>query len=79
MKASELLARVRAGKPVPCDTCAGEIPADEIGRIAFKLGKLAPRMANALVGSVVCMQCQIDDSDIKAELRGPDVKFVRGG
>ena len=78
MKASELLAKVEAGESVPCDTCGGRIPADEIGRIAFKLGKLAPRMENAQVGSVVCVPCQRDDPLIKVEPRGPDVKFVSG-
>jgi hypothetical protein len=78
MKASELLAKVQAGESVPCNTCGGEIPAEEIGRIAFKLGKLAPRMENAQVGSIVCMQCQRNDPDIKVDPRGPDVKFVSG-
>ena len=78
MKASELLAKVQAGESVPCNTCGGEIPAEEIGRIAFKLGKLAPRMENAQVGSIVCVQCQRNDPDIKVEPRGPDVKFVGG-
>lgn len=78
MKAAELLAKVKAGEAVPCDTCDGKIPANEIGQIAFRLGKLAPRMENASVGSIVCVQCQIDDPDIKVEPRGPDVKFVRG-
>ena len=78
MKAAELLAKVKADESVSCDTCDGHIPADEIGRIAFRLGKLAPRMENASVGSIVCAQCQVDDPDIKVEPRGPDVKFVRG-
>ena len=78
MKESELLVRVKAGEAVPCDTCDGAIPASEIERIAFKLGELAPRMENVLVGSIVCVQCQISDPDIKVEPRGPDVKFVRG-
>ena len=78
MKASELLAKVNAGESVPCETCGQGIPAGEIGRVAFKLGKLAPRMENARVGAIVCVQCQINDPDIKVEPRGPDVKFVRG-
>jgi hypothetical protein len=47
-------------------------------RFAFKLGELAPRMENANVGDITCVQCQIDDPDIKITPRGPDVKFTRG-
>ena len=78
MKASELLEKVKADEAIPCDTCDGKVPASEILRMAFKLGKLAPRMENAQVGSIVCVQCQTDDPDIKIEPRGVDVKFVRG-
>jgi hypothetical protein len=78
LKASELLEKVKAGEPAPCDTCGGDVPASEIMRMAFKRGELAPRMENAQVGSIVCVQCQIDDPDIKIEPRGADVKFVRG-
>lgn len=77
MKASELLEQVKADEAIPCDTCEGTVPASEILRMAFKLDKLAPRMENAQVGSVVCVQCQTDDPDIKIEPRGVDVKFVR--
>ena len=78
MKASELLAKLKAGETIPCDNCDGTIPDDEMMRFAFKLGKLAPRMENANVGSITCVQCQIDDPDIKITPRGPDVKFTRG-
>ncbi len=78
MKASELLEKLKAGEAIPCSNCAGEIPADEMMKFAFKLGKLAPRMENANVGDITCVQCQIDDPDIKITPRGPDVKFVRG-
>lgn len=77
MKASELLAKAKAGEAIPCDTCDEKVPASEILRMVFKLGELAPRMENANVGSVVCVQCQINDPDIKVEPRGVDVKFVR--
>ena len=77
MKASELLEKAKAGEAIPCDTCAEKVPASEILRMVFKLGELAPRMENANVGSVVCVQCQINDPDIKVEPRGVDVKFVR--
>lgn len=78
MKASELLEKLKAGEAIPCSNCGGEIPADEIMSFAFKLGKLAPGMENVNVGSITCVQCQIDDPDIKITPRGPDVKFVRG-
>ena len=78
MKASELLTKLKAGEPIPCDGCDGTIPADEMMRFVFKLGKLAPRMESANVGDVTCVQCQVDDPDIKITPRGPDVKFVRG-
>ena len=77
IKAYELLAKVKAGESVPCDTCGGKNPAGDIEKIAFKLGKLAPRMENALVGSIICVGCQRNDPDIQVEPRGPDVKFVR--
>lgn len=78
MKASELLAKLKEGQAVPCDNCDGTIPADELLSFAFKLGTLAPRMENANVGSITCVQCQVDDPDIKITPRGPDVKFTRG-
>ena len=77
MKAYELLGKVTAGEAIPCDTCDDKVPASEVLRMAFKLGELAPRMENANVGSVVCVQCQINDHDIKVEPRDVDVKFVR--
>ena len=77
MKASELLEKAKAGEAIPCDTCDEKVPASEILRMVFKLGELAPRMENANVGSVVCVQCQNNDPDIKVEPRGVDVKFVR--
>ncbi len=78
MKASELLEKLKAGESIPCSNCECAIPADEMMKFAFKLGKLAPRMENANVGDITCVQCQIDDPDIKITPRGPDVKFVRG-
>lgn len=78
MKASELLAKLKEGEGAPCDNCDGTIPSDEILNFAFKLGKLAPRMENANIGSITCVQCQVDDPDIKITPRGPDVKFTRG-
>ncbi len=78
MKASELLEKLKAGEAIPCSNCEGEIPADEMMKFTFKLGKLAPRMEHANVGDITCVQCQIDDPDIKITPRGPDVKFVRG-
>jgi len=78
MKASELLAKVQAGEAIPCNGCAGKIPAADILSFVFKLGKLAPRMENANVGDITCVQCQEADPDIKITPRGPDVKFVRG-
>ena len=78
MKASELLERAKSGVAIPCDTCDGKIPADELLEFVFKLGKLAPRMANANVGAITCVQCQEADPDIKITPRGPDVKFTRG-
>ncbi len=78
MKASELLAKLKAGEAIPCDNCDGTIPADEMMNFVFKLGKLTPRMENANVGSITCVQCQVDDPDIKIIPRGPDVKFTRG-
>ncbi len=78
MKASELLAKVKSGEVIPCSTCDGKIPADDILGFMFKLGKLAPRMENANVGDITCVQCQEADPDIKITPRGPDVKFVRG-
>jgi ribosomal protein S26 len=78
MKASELLSKLNEGEAIPCDNCDGTIPDDEMMRFAFKLGELAPRMENANVGSITCVQCQVDDPDIKITPRGPDVKFTRG-
>ena len=78
MKASELLETVKSGKAISCDACGGKIPADELLKFVFKLGKLAPRMGNANVGAITCVGCQVADPDIKITPRGPDVKFVRG-
>ena len=78
MKASELLANVKSGEAIPCDACNGKIPAGDILAFVFKLGKLAPRMENANVGAITCVQCQEVDPDIKITPRGPDIKFVRG-
>ena len=78
MKASELLENVRSGEAVPCGLCDRKIPAGEILRFVFKLGKLAPRMENANVGDITCVHCQAADPDIKITPRGPDIKFVRG-
>lgn len=78
MKASELLAQVKSGEVVPCDSCDEKIPATDILGFVFKLGTLAPRMENANVGDITCVKCQIADPDINIEPRGPDVKFVRG-
>ncbi len=78
MKASELLEKLNIGEAIPCGNCAGMIPADEMLTFAFKLGKLAPRMEKANVGPITCVQCQVDDPDIKITPRGPDVKFIRG-
>lgn len=78
MKASELLTKLKEGEAVPCGNCEEKIPADEMMSFVFKLGKLAPRMENANVGDITCVQCQVDDPDIKITPRGPDVKFLRG-
>ena len=78
MKASELLAKAKSGKAIPCDSCDGKIPADDILGFVFKLGKLAPRMENANVGDITCVACQEADPDIKITPRGPDIKFLRG-
>ena len=78
MKASELLAKVKSGEAIPCGACDAKIPADDILGFVFKLGKLAPRMENANVGDITCVQCQEADPDIKITPRGPDIKFVRG-
>jgi hypothetical protein len=78
MKASELLSKLKEGENIPCDNCDGTIPADEMMSFVFKLGKLAPHMENANVGDITCVQCQVDDPDIKITPRGPDVKFTRG-
>ena len=78
MKASELLEKVKSGEGIPCDACDGHISADEVLGFVFKLGKLAPRMENANVGGITCVQCQEADPDIKIMPRGPDIKFVRG-
>ena len=78
MKVAELLAKVKAGEAIPCDKCDGTIRADEILGFVFKRGALAPRMENANVGDITCVQCQTDDADIKITPRGPDIKFVRG-
>lgn len=78
MKASELLAKVKSGEAIPCDSCDEKISANDILGFVFKLGTLAPRMENANVGDITCVGCQIADPDIKIEPRGPDVKFVRG-
>ena len=79
MKASELLAKVKSAEAIPCGACDRKIPADDILGFVFKLGKLAPRMENANVGNITCVQCQEADEDIKITPRGPDIKFVRGG
>lgn len=79
MKASELLEKVKSGEAIPCSACDKKIPADDILGFVFKLGKLAPRMENANVGDITCVQCQEADPDIKITPRGTDVKFVRGG
>lgn len=78
MKASELLESVKSGEAIPCDSCDGKIPADEILGFVFKLGKLAPRVENANIGDITCVECQGVDPDIKITPRGPDVKFIRG-
>jgi len=78
MKASELLAKVKSGEHIPCDTCDEKIPASDILGFVFKLGMLGPRMENANVGDITCVQCQLDDRDIKVPPRGPDIKFTRG-
>ena len=78
MKASELLEDVKSGESIPCGSCDEKIPANEILGFVFKLGKLAPRMENANVGDITCIQCQEADPDIKITPRGPDIKFVRG-
>lgn len=78
MRALELLTRVKSGAAIPCGACDAKIPADSILGFVFKLGKLAPRMENANVGAITCVQCQEADPDIKITPRGPDVKFVRG-
>ena len=78
MKASELLAKVKSGEAIPCDSCNQKIPADDILGFVFKLGKLAPRMENSNVGDITCVQCQTADPDIKITPRGPDIKFLRG-
>lgn len=78
MKASELLAKVKSGEIIPCDSCDEKIPAGDILGFVFKLGKLAPRMESANVGDITCVGCQTADPDIKIEPRGPDIKFVRG-
>ena len=78
MKASELLERVKSGEAIPCGTCDGKIPADEILGFVFKLGKLGPRMEKTNIGDITCVRCQETDPDIKITPRGPDVKFVRG-
>lgn len=78
MKASELLAKLKEGEAIPCGNCEEKIAADEMISFVFKLGKLAPRMENANVGDITCVQCQENDPDIKITPRGPDVKFVRG-
>ena len=79
MKASELLVKVKSGEATPCGECDRKIAAADILSFVFKLGKLAPRMENANVGDITCVQCQEADPDIKITPRGPDVKFVRGG
>ena len=78
MKALELLEKVKSGETLPCDACDGQILADEILGFVFKLGKVAPRMENANVGAITCVECQEADPDIKITPRGPDVKFARG-
>lgn len=78
MKALELLAKVKSGEAIPCDSCDEKIPATDILGVVFKLGTLAPRMENANVSDIICVKCQIADPDINIEPRGPDVKFVRG-
>ena len=78
MKVVVLLAKVKSGEAIPCDSCDEKIPAADILGFVFKLGTLAPRMENANVGDIICVKCQIADPDINIEPRGPDVKFVRG-
>ncbi len=78
MKALELLKSVKSGEAIPCISCNRKIPADEVLEFAFKLEKLAPRMENANVSVITCVQCQEADPDIKITPRGPDIKFVRG-
>ena len=58
-------------KPFLVVTVKAKIPANEMMNFAFKLGKLAPHMENANVGVITCVQCQIDDPDIKITPRGP--------
>ena len=78
MKASELLAKAKSGAAIPCGACDAKIAAADILSFVFKLGKLAPRMENANVGDITCVQCQEADPDIKITPRGPDIKFTRG-
>ena len=78
MKAAELLEKVKSGEAIPCDSCDEKIPADEVLGFVFKLGALAPRMENANVGDVTCVECQEADPDIKITPRGPDIKFTLG-
>lgn len=78
MKAIELLTSIKDGKPVTCDTCQDKIPSKDILEFNFKLGKLAPRMEDVCIGSIVCVECQKRDELIQIEPRGPDIKFVRG-
>ena len=78
MKAKELLEKVRAGEAIPCDVTGKEIPAAEFLKFVFKKGKLAPRMGNAEVHSVISVEAQNEDPLIKVESRRPDVKFAQG-
>ena len=78
MKARELLEKVIAGETVSCEVTGKDIPAEEFLKFVFKKGKLAPRMENAEVQSIVSVEAQIEDPLIKVEPRGPDVKFVQG-
>ena len=78
MKASELLAKVKSGEAIACNSCDEKIPANDVLGFVFKLGTLAPRMENANVGDITCVKCQTVDPDINIKPRGPDVKFVRG-
>ena len=65
MKASELLETVKSGRLSRAMCVMGKFRADELLKFVFKLGKLAPRMGNANVGAITCVECQEADPDIK--------------